>query len=493
MAEAANFRGQQRVLLKRGIRPRDEKFWLAEEEEIFGTAHSAPGTDFDSYDDAPVEMIGGQGTELIVGTFEEAIEQLHISEEVASNMKRCGYTKPTPVQKYAIPAAMTGTDVMVCSETGSGKTAAFLIPIIADAVRAGQRDVIEEGPVKPTCVIISPTRELCAQTAVEARRLSFRSHLRIVAIHGGDNTAKPQLMQLAEGCNIAVCTPGRLEDFLQRGVISFADVKTLVIDEVDRMLEMGFEFQLRDLLEKYDMPHPGTGQEGTRKTMMFSATFPQEMQDLALDFLDPSYMWICAGKAKSSPQNVEQRFEDVTFMEPEDQFDVLLKALSKVKSSDGGDARTIVFANAKITVDELAWQLYERGVQATQLHGDLAQEQRDTALNDLKEDRVRVLVATQVVARGLDLPNIEHVINYNCPRSCEEYVHRIGRTGRIGNRGVATTLIGLKDLALPEIVALLKQEKTEVPGWLEEQAKIMEMTTGALRQVRFRKRKGRPI
>ncbi|CAK0807747.1 unnamed protein product [Prorocentrum cordatum] len=228
--ETDQFWRYQRQVIQRGVRGRDDMFWASEERQIFKSeAHVTAGINFDKYDDIPVETIGGTGKEQPISSFQEACEKYSLPKELRASIEKCGYNVPTPVQKYSIPAVCSGTDVMVTAQTGSGKTAAFLIPIITTALN---NDPVPpaEGPVKPTSVVLAPTRELCQQIAVEARRLTFRTRARVVAIYGGA-PAPPQLQLLAEGAEIVICTPGRLSDFLNRGVISVEGVKFLALDE----------------------------------------------------------------------------------------------------------------------------------------------------------------------------------------------------------------------------------------------------------------------
>mmetsp|Transcript_116793 Transcript_116793/g.365102 ORF Transcript_116793/g.365102 Transcript_116793/m.365102 type:complete len:359 (+) Transcript_116793:3-1079(+) len=239
------------------------------------------------------------------------------------------------------------------------------------------------------------------------------------------------------------------------------------------MLDMGFEPQIRRIIEENNMP-PAGSQEGCRQTMMFSATFPREMQDMAMDFLSPSYLWISVGNVGAAASSVEQRFEDCSHSTPDEKFEVLINSLKRVTNKDGGPAKTIVFANQKAIVSDVAWRLSDMRIRAREIHGGLSQNQRDRALADLKNGRAHVLVATDVAARGLDLPGIDHVINYDLASNVDDYVHRIGRTGRIGNTGIATTLVGNADPALKDVVKKIKQEangnkeqKTELPSWLE--------------------------
>jgi len=466
--EASQFSSYQRSLVQRGAPPRDERFWQAEEQELFQTTHVSKGINFAAYDKIDVKVQGGSGQEQAVATFQEACKKFNVPEALTANIDRCGYNVPTPVQKHSIPAVLSGSDVMVSAQTGSGKTAAFLVPIITAALNAG-RAPLKEGPARPTSVVLAPTRELCQQITVEARRLCFRSDARVVSIYGGTD-AVPQLRALAEGTEIVIATPGRLEDFLERGVLTMKDVKFLALDEADRMLDMGFEPQIRGIVEKYGMPEPGA--KG-RQTMMFSATFPREMQDMALDFLDPTYYWIGVGKVGATTSNVDQRFENMGWG---DKFAKLVDTLGEVKNSEGGAAKTIVFANQKAVVDEIAWKLSDKRIKAVAMHGGITQMQRDRAIADLKSGRATVLVATDVAARGLDLPGIDHVVNYDLPTNGDDYVHRIGRTGRIGNKGVATSFVTRNEGSLPVIVKNLQEarkadpEVSAVPDWLQEMA-----------------------
>ncbi|CAE7802995.1 ded1 [Symbiodinium microadriaticum] len=460
---------QRSIISRGGVQPKDDAHWDALERRIFGQNHVKAGINFAKYDNIEVTPEGGTGKEQPISSFQEACEKYQLPDELTANLERCGYDTPTPVQKYSIPAVLEGSDVMVAAQTGSGKTAAFLVPIITAALQAGPKELTEEGAVCPTSVILAPTRELCEQIAQEAKRLTFRSFARVAAIYGGAD-ALQQLRDIAGGVEIVVCSPGRMDDFLQRGVVSMEEVKFLVVDEADRMLDMGFEPQIRNIIENYGMPEPG---EGGRQTMMFSATFPQEMQDMALDFLDPAYYGIKVGQVGHAATDVEQCFEQVNFREKNDR---LLDLIAEASSENGEQGKTLVFANTKNTVDDIVWVLNDSGIKAEPIHGGLTQGARSRNLTLLKKGILNVLVATDVAARGLDLPGIEHVINYDLPQDGDTYVHRIGRTGRIGNKGRATSFVSNYDSAsnLKMIVRHMKDAKkddpdaSDVPEWLEE-------------------------
>eukprot|EP00930_Biecheleria_cincta_P011198 TRINITY_DN1137_c0_g1_i1.p1 TRINITY_DN1137_c0_g1~~TRINITY_DN1137_c0_g1_i1.p1 ORF type:complete len:583 (-),score=121.35 TRINITY_DN1137_c0_g1_i1:148-1851(-) len=467
--ERSEFDSAQNLYERNGGPPHvTESAWLNEERRLFKAAHVSAGIDFSRYEDIEVETEGGQGTEKGMETFQDACDRFGLHEDLSANINRCGYAVPTPVQKHAIPAVLGGSDVLVTAQTGSGKTAAFLVPIVAAALKAGRRP-FARGPAHPTSVVLAPTRELCQQIAVEARRLCFRSPCRVVEIFGG-SPSRPQLEGLSKGCEIVVCTPGRLEDFLSRGFVSMESVQFLALDEADRMLDMGFEPSIRSIVENHGMPEPGVGEEG-RQTMMFSATFPQEMQDMALDYLHHAYYMIRVGRVGATTSMVEQRFVDAT--NTWDKQSMLPDILKGVVDEKGEIASTIVFANQKRIVDDIFRYLNQQSIRAVPVHGDHEQRDRNQAIADMKTGRASVLVATDVASRGLDLPGVGHVVNFDLPANEEDYVHRIGRTGRIGNKGVATSLVGNKETALRGIVKNLQQDKDapKLPKWLTDLAR----------------------
>lgn len=417
-----------------------------------GDGDSGGTLDFDAYSDIPVEVSGDNPPPCM-----ESFHEYDLGHEVNDNVRRCKYSKPTPVQKWAIPIALHGRDLMACAQTGSGKTAAFGLPIVSGITRSGERGVSVERTVYPLALVLSPTRELTTQIYNECRKFAFRTGARPVVIYGGA-APKDQLKEINRGVELLIATPGRLMDFLDRGVLGLQRCIYLVLDEADRMLDMGFEPQIREIVEKRDLTPVGQ-----RQTVMFSATFPKEIQQLAGDFLSKGYLFLSVGRVGSSTDLITQRVE---FVRSEDKHSVLLDLLQSVTG------RTLVFVQTKRTCDWLEMHLRREGFTAMAIHGDRQQSERDSALKAFKKADSPIMVATDVAARGLDIPNVAHVINYDLPGDIDDYTHRIGRTGRAGKRGYATALFSERDVGLaPKLVELMRESNQEVPGWLEQYAK----------------------
>jgi len=421
------------------------------EEEMFRTIER--GINFDKYDEIPVEVTG-RGKESItpIQKFEEA--QLY--ETFQENVRKVNYTKPTPVQKYAIPTVLAGRDLMACAQTGSGKTAAFLLPVMTGMLQKGLTSSAMMGfPQCPQALCVSPTRELANQIYHEARKFSHRTMLRPVVAYGGVSVAH-QLRQVEGGCNLLVATPGRLLDFIEKGKISLKSIQYLILDEADRMLDMGFEPSIRKLVESLGMP-----EKTERQTLMFSATFPEEIQRLAGDFLN-DYIFLTVGRVGGTTSDIQQTVMDVA----EDQKREKLMDLLSCSGSD----RTLVFVESKRGADFLASLLSQEGFPTTSIHGDRLQQEREEALSDFRKGRCPVLIATNVAARGLDIDDVKHVVNYDLPSEIDEFVHRIGRTGRIGHQGKATSFFqrGKDDKIARGLVKVLSDASQEVPEWLEE-------------------------
>ncbi|XP_077370579.1 putative ATP-dependent RNA helicase DDX4 isoform X2 [Festucalex cinctus] len=422
-----------------------------DEKSVF--AHYQQGINFDKYDEITVDVSGNNPPPAIM-TFDEAA----LCESLRKNVSKSGYSKPTPVQKHAIPIVSAGRDLMACAQTGSGKTAAFLLPILqqlmADGVAASSFSEQQE----PEAIIVAPTRELINQIFLEARKFSYGTCVRPVVVYGGVNTGF-QLREISKGCNVMCGTPGRLLDVIGRGKIGLTKLRYLVLDEADRMLDMGFEPDMRRLVGS-----PGMPAKENRHTLMFSATFPEDIQRLAGDFLKGDYLFLAVGIVGGACSDVEQTFVQVTKFSKREQLLDLLKTTGK--------ERTMVFVETKRQADFIATFLCQEKLPTTSIHGDREQREREQALADFKTGKCPILVATSVAARGLDIPDVQHVVNFDLPNNIDEYVHRIGRTGRCGNIGRAVSFYdpdGDSQLA-PSLVTILSKAQQEVPSWLEESA-----------------------
>ncbi|CAL5076558.1 unnamed protein product [Urochloa decumbens] len=417
------------------------------------------GINFDAYEDIPVET-SGHDVPAPVNTFAE----IDLGDALNENIRRCKYVKPTPVQRYAIPISIAGRDLMACAQTGSGKTAAFCFPIISGILksRPPQRPRSSRTAC-PLALILSPTRELSVQIHEEARKFAYQTGVRVVVAYGGAPITN-QLRELERGVEILVATPGRLMDLLERARVSLQNIMYLALDEADRMLDMGFEPQIRKIVEQMDMPP-----RGERQTMLFSATFPKEIQRMAADFL-ADYIFLAVGRVGSSTDLIVQRVEFVLDADKRSYLMDLLHA-QKANGTHGKQALTLVFVETKRGADALEDWLYRNGFPATSIHGDRSQQEREHALRSFKSGATPILVATDVAARGLDIPHVAHVINFDLPNDIDDYVHRIGRTGRAGKSGLATAFFNESNTSLAKQLSELMQEANqEVPQWLERYA-----------------------
>jgi len=312
----------------------------------------------------------------------------------------------------------------------------------------------------PSALILSPTRELSMQIHEEARKFSYQTGVRVVVAYGGAPITQ-QLRDLERGVDILVATPGRLVDLLERARVSLQSIRYLALDEADRMLDMGFEPQVRRIVEQMDMPPPGV-----RQTMLFSATFPKEIQRMASDFLE-NYIFLAVGRVGSSTELIVQRIE---FVQEADKRSHLMDLLHAQRDT-GKQTLTLVFVETKRGADSLESWLCMNGFPATSIHGDRNQQEREHALRSFKSGQTPILVATDVAARGLDIPHVAHVVNFDLPNDIDDYVHRIGRTGRAGKSGLATAFFNDNNSSMARSLAELMQESNqEVPAWLSRYA-----------------------
>jgi len=355
--------------------------------------------------------------------------------------KSLGYTEPTPIQRQAIPVVLEGRDLIGCAETGTGKTAAFLLPII-------QR--ISEHPLPGVRVLVlAPTRELALQIQKNYVELNGAKNNRSVTLIGGANM-RTQIADLRRGASVVIATPGRLLDLTERGALRLSTVEVLVLDEADRMLDMGFLPAIRRVLSLVPTK---------RQTMLFSATMSSEIEKLARSTMKEPKL-IEVNQRGRAPILVEQTAYPVA---QESKTALLLDLLEREKFE-----RVLVFARTRRGAERLSHILEARDHQVNRIHSDRTQPQREAALRGFRDGRTRVLVATDIAARGLDVDSVSHVINYDVPSTPEDYVHRIGRTGRAGNQGRALTIVTpVDELSMRAIEKLMGQtvKRVVLPGF----------------------------
>ncbi|WP_125579495.1 DEAD/DEAH box helicase [Lacticaseibacillus suibinensis] len=378
-------------------------------------------------------------------------KELGLDHDLLKAISRSGFEEATPIQEQTIPLVLQGKDVIGQAQTGTGKTAAFGLPIL-QAMDLSDRFV--------QALVISPTRELAVQTQEELYRLGSDKHIKVQAVYGGADIRR-QIRGLADHPQIVVGTPGRLLDHINRHTLKLANLKTLVLDEADEMLDMGFIEDIEKIVEQ--------APEG-RQTLLFSATMPQQIMKLANKFMhEPVTVKI---KSKElTADTVEQYYVRAKDYE---KFDIMTR-LFDVQSPE----LTLIFGRTKRRVDELTRGLKARGYRAEGIHGDLTQQKRMSVLRQFKAGELDFLVATDVAARGLDISGVTHVYNYDIPQDPDSYVHRIGRTGRAGKKGVSVTLVTPNEVEyLHSIEDLTKKRMLPLKPPTEKEAFIGQVSTG---------------
>jgi ATP-dependent RNA helicase RhlE len=346
----------------------------------------------------------------------DLFKDFSLSPPLLKAVEALGYTEPTPIQERAIPVVLAGRDLMAAAQTGTGKTAAFALPLL---------ERLLQNPVRlrsPRALVLVPTRELAAQVSDACRALARNLPIRGALIYGGVS-ARPQLDALAGGVDLVIATPGRLLDHLESRAIDLSKIEMLVLDEGDRMLDMGFIRAIRRIIAA--LP-------AKRQNLLFSATFSEEIRTLAKSLLrDPVIIDI-------SPRNAPPELVDhsVYHVDSAAKHPLLTRLIV-----DGGVRQTLVFTRTKHGANRLAERLLRDGLACAAIHGNKSQGARTRALDDFKQGRIQVLVATDIAARGLDITELPHVVNFELPHVPEDYVHRIGRTGRAGLRGKAISLV----------------------------------------------------
>ncbi len=383
-----------------------------------------------------------------------SFDDLGLLPELLRAVKDNGYTHPTPIQVQAIPIIMAGKDVMGGAQTGTGKTAGFTLPLLQRLARhASSSPSPARHPVR--ALILAPTRELAMQVHQSVVTYSKHLPLRSVCIYGGVDI-RPQIAELREGREIIIATPGRLLDHVQQKSVSFNAVEVLVLDEADRMLDMGFIPDIKRILAM--LPKE-------RQSLLFSATFSNEIKNLADSMLKAPQL-IEVARRNMVTETVTHRVYPVA---SDLKRSLLVHLLTHQDVADNSQ-QVLVFVGTKFGASRLAVYLERQGITADAIHGDKSQQQRTEALEAFKSGKIRVLVATDVAARGLDIDDLPHVINYELPHTAEDYIHRIGRTGRAGKHGDATSLFAPEETQrLTDIEKLIKRkiERVEITGFAE--------------------------
>jgi ATP-dependent RNA helicase RhlE len=399
-----------------------------------------------------------------------SFRELGLQDALVRRCEQLGFVEPTPIQKQAIPIVLDGADLIGTAETGTGKTAAFLLPIL-------QR--IDEAETKDTTVLVlSPTRELANQIDTACRELAPK-HIRCTAIIGGTGY-KAQMDALRRRPNLLIATPGRLLDYMEQGSVDLSKVNTLVLDEADRMLDMGFLPQMKRIVKSIPTK---------RQTLLFSATMSADIEHIAKAMLhDPQY--VSVSRRGNAAVTIDQTAYPVA---PHSKIPLLLELLAKENFD-----RVLVFTRTKRGADRVAHILEKRDHKSNRIHGDRSQGQREAALKAFKNGKTNVLVATDVAARGIDIDSVSHVINYDIPEVPEDYVHRIGRTGRAGNKGHAITLFTIAEEHSMKAIEKLTGQQVErvlLPdfgGHTVSETSSLRKPSAPVRKFRsFRPRRGR--
>jgi len=390
--------------------------------------------------------VQGKNVPKPVQSFDEAGFPAYVMSEV----KGQGFEKPTAIQSQGWPMALSGRDVVGIAETGSGKTLTYCLPAI---VHINAQPLLSPGD-GPIVLILAPTRELAVQIQVEVNKFGKSSRIRNTCVYGGVPKGQ-QIRDLARGVEVCIATPGRLIDMLESGKTNLRRVTYLVLDEADRMLDMGFEPQIRKIIGQI---------RPDRQTCMWSATWPKEVRALAQDYQHDCIQVNVGSMDLSANHRITQIVEVVSEFEKRDK---MLKHLEKIM--DNKDNKCLIFTGTKRVADEITRFLRQDGWPALSIHGDKQQNERDWVLNEFKQGKSPIMVATDVASRGIDVRNITHVLNYDYPNNSEDYIHRIGRTGRAGQTGTAITLFTTDNSKQArDLVNVLKEANQQIDPRLQE-------------------------
>jgi ATP-dependent RNA helicase DDX5/DBP2 len=383
-----------------------------------------------------------------------SFEQMQLPDSISQTLAGLGFTAPTPIQMQGVPVALSGCDLIGLAETGSGKTLAFVLPAIVH-IQAQPRLERGDGPI---ALVLAPTRELACQILAETQKFIRGTGIRPACCYGGVPKGQ-QARDLRYGAELVIATPGRLIDFLTDGThaaqTNLRRVTYLVLDEADRMLDMGFEPQVRKIVADI---------RPDRQTLLWSATWPKEVQSLARDLCREEPVQITVGSAgKKANDRITQHIIVCEESEKSERLKTLLETIID------GTSKIIIFTDTKRGADQLQRSLRSQGVSALAIHGDKTQQERDWTLDQFKKGRCLVLIATDVASRGLDVKDVMYVVNYDFPKQIEDYIHRIGRTGRGGSSGVAYSIFNRGDNSrlATDLIKVLRDCKQDIPADLE--------------------------
>ena len=393
-------------------------------------------------------------------------KELGLNEPLLRAIKDQGYTKPTPIQQQAIPIVLKHKDVLAGAQTGTGKTAGFTLPLLQ---RLSEHP--KKGKTHVRALVLTPTRELAAQVQESVYTYGKYLPFKSTVIFGGVKV-NPQIVALRRGVDIVVATPGRLLDHISQKTIDLSHVECLILDEADRMLDMGFINDIKKVLNI--LPKK-------RQTLLFSATFSKDIKKLADSLLNKPEL-IEVARSNASAESIKQIVHHVDKSRKRELLTHLI--------NEGNWSQVLVFTRTKHGANKLTAQLDKDGISAAAIHGNKSQAARTRALKEFKQNKIRVLVATDIAARGIDIDQLPHVINFELPNVSEDYVHRIGRTGRAGNKGVACSLVCVDELEfLKDIEKLINKniEKVTVPGFaVDRSIKAEPINLGGNRQKQSR-------
>jgi ATP-dependent RNA helicase DeaD len=367
---------------------------------------------------------------------------LNLSRHVLEDLSYHGLKKPLPIQNQAIPMLLRGCDLIAEAKTGTGKTLAFAIPIV-EKVDCNRREV--------QALVLAPTRELAHQVADEMRKVGYKKGVHVAAVYGGKSISNQARILRRGRVNVVVGTPGRILDLIERRILRLDKVNMLVLDEADRMLDMGFIDDIKKIVS--NVP-------SNRQTMLFSATIPENIRKLAQSVMRNPELISISSDDDLTVEEIEQYYYEISSQNKK--FDTFIRILKKEHPSSA-----IIFCNTKRWTQTLGQLMNQRGFHCEALHGDLSQSQRDKVMGDFRKRRFKFLIATDVAARGLDIDDISHIFNYDLPNDPGSYVHRIGRTGRVGKKGKAISLISSGEIR--ELWSIEHRFRTKIQEMQNEQ------------------------